>query len=83
MTCKNIRVPFTNPRRRRGLWKLNVTNLGDGAINPRKGDSSCYPRVMPKAYPWLKLLSPRLNPESGLHCYCRTYIPRAHLRRSR
>ena len=31
-------------RSRMGEWKLNVTDLGAGAINPRKGDSSCYPR---------------------------------------
>jgi len=43
----------------------NVTNFGAGAINPRKGDSSCYPRVMPKAYPWIKLISPWFNPGMG------------------
>ncbi len=49
----------------RGAWKGNVTNFGAGAINPRKGDSSCYPRVMPEAYPWLKLISPWFNPGMG------------------
>ena len=40
----------------------NVANFGTGAINPRKGDSSCYPRVMLKAYPWRKCISCWLNP---------------------
>ena len=52
-----------------GALPGNVTYLSRRAINPRKGDSSCYPRVMPEAYPWLKRLSPRLNPESGLHSH--------------
>ncbi len=54
---------FCLPRRgHAGALPRNVTNFGAGAINPRKGDSSCYPRVMPEAYPWLTLVSPWLNP---------------------
>ena len=48
-----------------GALPGNVTYLSRRAINPRKGDSSCYPRVMPEAYPWLKLLSPWFNPAVG------------------
>ena len=44
---------------------LNVTNFSAGDINPRKGDSSCYPRVMPEAYPWRKCISCWLNPGMG------------------
>ena len=40
-----------------GVLPLNDTNFGAGVINPRKGDSSFYPRVMLKAYTWRKCLS--------------------------
>ena len=41
-----------------GELPLNVTNLGKRAINPRKWDSSCYPRVPTSGLPAANFILP-------------------------
>ena len=41
-----------------GVLPLNDTNFGAGVINPRKGDSSCYPRVPTSGLPAANFILP-------------------------
>ena len=41
-----------------GELPLNVTSFGVGVINPRKGDSSCYPRVPTSGLPAANFILP-------------------------
>ena len=41
-----------------GVFPLNDTNFGAGVINPRKGDSFCYPRVPTSGLPAANFILP-------------------------